>query len=154
MQRLVELHERLLEVSKSKTEEIKHGDLDELSKLLIQERKQIQLISQKETERHEMVKAVFDEKQVTDKEHTMTNLLTFVEEGNEKEQLEKVMSTLIDVIVLLRDVEKLNYDLMVQSMQFVQLSLDMLQPSLSRLNYDKKRNSQASTNQYVFDSRA
>ena len=154
MQRLVELHEELIQLSHSKREEIKRGDLDQLSKVLIQERKQVQLISQKETERHEIVKGLFDEQQVTDQEYTMTNVLALVEDGNEREQLEKIMSKLINVIVELRDIEKLYNDLMIQSMQFVQLSLDLLQPSLSRMNYDNKKNSQASSDQSVFDSRA
>src|SRR5690625_2999938 len=154
MQHLVELHEELVQLSQSKTEEIKRGDLDQLSKLLIQERKQVQLISQKEIERHEIVKKIFNEQQVTDQEYTMTNVLVLAEDGNEKEKLEIIMSKLINVIIELRNVEKLYNDLMTQSMQFVQLSLDLLQPSLSRMNYDNKKHPQASSDQSVFDSKA
>lgn len=154
MQRLVELHEELIQLSQSKTEEIKRGDVDQLSKLLMQERQQVQLITQKEAARQEIVEKLFNEQQVTDKEYTMTNVLALAEDGSEKEQLEIVMSKLINVIIELRNVEKLNNDLMVQSMQFVQLSLDLLQPSLSRMNYDNKKHSQASFDQSVFDSKA
>lgn len=62
MQYLVDLHVDLIEVSRKKTEEIKQGDMEKLSKLLMQERKQVQLISQKESERQELVEKFFVEK--------------------------------------------------------------------------------------------
>lgn len=154
MQCLVELHQELIQLSQNKTKEIKQGDLEQLSKLLIQERKQVQLISQKESERQTLVESFFNEQQAGNEEKTMTNLLVFLENKAEKIQLEQVMSDLIDVIVDLRDIEKLNQDLMTQSMQFVQLSLDMLQPSLKRMNYNDKKNPQTETSQSVFDSKA
>lgn len=154
MQHLITLHKELIQLSRSKTEEIKQGDLDSLSKLLIQERKQVQVITQKESERQTYVDAFFKEKQAEDEEKTMTNLLSHLNNEEDIEKLEQMMSELIDLIVELRDVEKLNQDLMAQSMQFVQLSLDMLQPSLKRMNYDDKKTPQTETNQSVFDSRA
>src|SRR5699024_8555541 len=154
MHRLAALHEELIQVPLSKTGDIKRGDVDQLSKLFMQERQQVQSITQKETQRHESVEKLINEQQVTDKEYTMTNVLAHAEDGSEKEQLEIVMSKLINVIIELRNVEKLNNDLMVQSMQFVQLSLDLLQPSLSRMNYDNKKHSQASFDQSVLIQKA
>lgn len=154
MERLVGLHQDLIQLSQNKTEEIKTGDLDQLSKQMIQERKHVQLIMQTESERQTLVDSFFKEKQAEHEEKTMTNLLAYLENNEEKDQLEHVMSKLIDAIVKLRDVEKLNHDLMTQSMQFVQLSLDMLQPSLKRMNYDDKKQPQTETNQSLFDSRA
>lgn len=84
----------------------------------------------------------------------MTNLLAYIDDGTEKTEFEKVMSALIDAIVELREVEQLNKELMEQSMQLVQLSLDMLQPSINRMNYDGKQNIQESTKRSVFDSKA
>lgn len=154
MQYLVDLHVDLIEVSRKKTEEIKQGDMEKLSKLLMQERKQVQLISQKESERQELVEKFFVEKNAQKEEQTMTNLLAYIDDGTEKTEFEKVMSALIDAIVELREVEQLNKELMEQSMQLVQLSLDMLQPSINRMNYDGKQNIQESTKRSVFDSKA
>lgn len=154
MQRLVDLHVDLVEISQNKTEEIKQGDMEKLSKLLMQERKQVQLISQKESERQELVEKFFVEKNAENEEQTMTNLLAFIDDETEKVEFEKVMSALIDAIVELREIEQLNKELMEQSMQLVQLSLDMLQPSINRMNYDGKQNIQESSKRSVFDSKA
>ncbi len=154
MQRLVDLHVDLIETSQNKTEEIKQGDMEKLSKLLMQERKQVQLISQKESERQELVEKFFVEKNAQNEEQTMTNLLAFIDDETEKVEFEKVMSALIDAIVELREIEQLNKELMEQSMQLVQLSLDMLQPSINRMNYDGKQNIQESSKRSVFDSKA
>ena len=154
MQRLVDLHVDLVEISQNKTEEIKQGDMEKLSKLLMQERKQVQLISQKESERQELVEKFFVEKNAQNEEQTMTNLLAFIDDETEKVEFEKVMSALIDAIVELREIEQLNKELMEQSMQLVQLSLDMLQPSINRMNYDGKQNIQESSKRSVFDSKA
>lgn len=154
IQDLVDLHVSLIHISRNKTEEIKQGDMDTLSKLLMKERKQVQLISQKEEERQKLVEKHFAAQNAQSEEQTMTNLLTYIEDEAEKLKFEKVMSTLIDAIVELREVEQLNKELMEQSMQLVQLSLDMLQPSIQRMNYDGKQNIQESTKQSVFDSKA
>lgn len=154
MQCLVDLHVDLVEISQNKTEEIKQGDMEKLSKLLMQERKQVQLISQKESERQELVEKFFVEKNAENEEQTMTNLLAFIDDETEKVEFEKVMSALIDAIVELREIEQLNKELMEQSMQLVQLSLDMLQPSINRMNYDGKQNIQESSKRSVFDSKA
>jgi|SRR5690625_559962 len=154
LKKLIGLHEELIQISNHKTEEIKQGDMDKLSKLLMQERKQIQAITQTETKRQSIVDDFFTNKGAHDKEQTMSNLLVLIDHDDEKQQVELLVSTLVDTIVELRQVEQLNKELMEQSMQFVQLSLDMLQPSIQRMNYDGKQNVQKSTKQSVFDSKA
>lgn len=154
MQKLVALHEELVQISNHKTEEIKQGDMDKLSQLLMQERKQVQAINQAESARQKIVEDLFTQQGADDQERTMSNLLVYMECVEDKERFERIMSSLIDIIIKLREVEKLNQDLMAQSMQFVQLSLDMLQPSIQRMNYDGKQGVQESPKQSVFDSKA
>jgi len=154
MKHLVVLHEDLIQLSNKKTEEIKQGDMEQLSKTLMDERKQIQAITQTEEKRQALVEDLFMKVNPDVEEKTVTTLLAHIDNDEYKQQLEDVVALLIDAIVQLRQVEQLNQELMAQSMQFVQLSLDMLQPSIQRMNYDEKQTIQDSVKQSVFDSKA
>src|SRR5699024_8953930 len=87
----------------------------------------------------------------TDK--TVTVLLEQMEEGQQKREMEASVSRLIDYIVQIREVEQLNKELIQQSMTFVQLSLEMLQPNLGKMNYGKQQSSHMTPNTSVFDSK-
>ena len=151
---LTKLHEELLTISEKKTESIKSGDMDSLSKLLMQERKQLQAIEQAEEKRQAIVEDYFIHLKVTPKEKTVSELMTYLDSEQDKEQLEAVVSKLVNIIVKLREKERLNNDLIGQSMQFVQLSLDMLQPTAKSINYNEKNERQQSVKRSVFDSKA
>ncbi len=154
MQQLVILHQELIQISNKKTEEIKQGNMDELSKTLMQERKLIQAITQAEAKRQEIVDEFFMKVHANVEEKTMTMVLAHIDDNKDKQQLENVVRLLVEAIVELKQVEQLNQELMIQSMQYVQLSLDMLQPSIQRMNYDQKQTIQESVKQSVFDSKA
>lgn len=154
MQQLIVLHESLVSLSHEKTKQIKQGDMDELAKLLMKERKQIQAITQAEAHRQKHVNEWILQTGSTETDQTMTSLLATIDQGEERNQLEAQMAQLIQAIIELREAEQLNQNLLEQSMQFVQLSLDMLQPSIQNLNYDGKQQVQESGKQSVFDSKA
>lgn len=147
-------HEILLSISKNKTEQIKLGDMDELSKLLMKERKQIQVIAQLEEERQQLVEQIFTNLMIEEEQKTVTNLLNYLEDGEEKEALLQIVTNLVEVITVLKENEQLNEQLIEQSMQFVQLSLDMLQPSMQQINYHDKKQENKSAKRSVFDSKA
>lgn len=151
---LANLHEELLTISKEKTESIKSGNMESLSKLLMQERKQLQAIEQAEEKRQAIVEDIFIHLKVSPKEKTVSELMNYLNSEQDKEQLNAVVARLVNVIVKLREIERLNNDLILQSMQFVQLSLDMLQPSAKSINYNEKSGKQESLKRTVFDSKA
>lgn len=129
--------------------------MDDLSKLLMNERKQIQAIEQLETKREKLVQTSFKDLAIGSGEKTVTVLLHYVEDKQQKEQLEQSVAKLIEVIVELKHKEQLNADLIKQSMEFVQLSLEMLQPSMKNINYNNKNlEKPMQNNNSVFDSRA
>ena len=84
----------------------------------------------------------------------MTVILEHIERIDDKQKLEKAVTELLEVIIELRRSEKLNRDLIEQSMQFVQLSLDLLQPSDRNINYQKETKNQSHIKRSVFDSKA
>lgn len=151
---LTTLHERLAEISEEKTESIKSNDMEVLTKLLIDERKIVQTIEKLEQKREKEVDRLYDAWNISSNERTVEHLLTKIEDENAKRELEDVVTKLINVIVSIRESEQLNSDLLQQSMQFVQLSLDLLQPTVQSVNYDEKHKKQQRENQSIFDSRA
>lgn len=154
MEALITEHEHMLNISNEKTELMKAGKIDAFQKLLMQERKQTQAISQLEKKRVQAVDALFQEMGIENTDKTVTVLLEQMEEGQQKREMEAAVSRLIDYIVQIRDVEQLNKELIQQSMTFVQLSLEMLQPNLGQMNYGKQQSSQMTPNTSVFDSKA
>ena len=60
---------------------------------------------------------------------------------------------LTKAITQLKQQEQLNQALIQQSMQFVQLSLDILNPTIQTMNYGKNRED-AGSKRSVFDSKA
>jgi len=148
------LHEELLDASNEKTEQIKQGNMEELTKLLMEERKLIQTIEQLETERQKQVENVFSHFGIETSNQTVSELVTYIENESEKNLLDEVVAALVRVMAELKRVEQLNNSLIQQSMQFVHLSLDMLQPSAQSINYTDKNEKQETVKQSVFDSKA
>lgn len=147
-----------MQLSKQKTELIKRSKSEELVKLLVKEKQLIQHVEQTETKREAIVDRFFAEIGVQPKEKTVTELLTYIDHEEQKVALEQSVTKLIEKIVLLREQEDLNNRLLQQSMQFVQLTLDMLQPDSRNIHYGehaktKQKPQQVPSNRSVFDSK-
>mgnify|MGYP001195763248 FL=1 len=156
LNQLIELHERLLDVSQEKTEILKNGDFDRLQELLKKEQALVKNITQVEQKRIEEVERWSIDKGLDPKEITVTTMIENYINGTEKDELEKATVALADKLHTLRGQEELNKQLTEQSMQFVQLSLNMIKPSsIQNMNYGNKPQQQPTThNQSIFDSKA
>src|SRR5699024_935434 len=154
LKHLTALHEELLAISEKKTKCIKTSDMDCLSKLLMQERKQLQAVEQAEEERQQIAESIFAENGKPETERTVSELLHCIENAEQRKRLDEAAAGLIEKLVALKQKERLNNDLIQQSMQFVQLSLDMLQPAAKNMNYTDKNIKQQTMNRSVFDSKA
>lgn len=151
---LVELHQQLWEVSTHKTELIKENKVDELSKVLMNERRLVQTIEQTEQEREQTTKKVYQDLQLPTDDLSLVVLVEHLENKVDKAMLLEAMTTLIEIMTKLKENEALNKALLEQSMQFVQLSLSMYEPSMDSLNYGKKQQEKQTGNRSVFDSKA
>ncbi|WP_163538879.1 flagellar protein FlgN [Gracilibacillus sp. YIM 98692] len=155
LNKMIELHQSLLRVSEQKTEILKEGKIDALRKLLNTEQKHIQAIDQIEKKRIEAVESWAQGEGLDPASMTVSVMIDNHIEGDEKELLEKVTVQLAELLVELRRQEVLNKQLTEQSMQFVQLSLSMVQPSIKNFNYGKQKNTGPATpKRSVFDSKA
>ncbi|UOQ85168.1 flagellar protein FlgN [Gracilibacillus salinarum] len=155
LNKLIELHDSLLHLSEHKTELLKANKMEELQKLLVTEQKHVQAINQIEQRR---IDAVADWAVTHQLEPAAVNVTAIIEHyttGADQGQLQEVTLQLAERLVALRRQEELNKQLTKQSLQFVQLTLDMIQPSLKNLNYGQSNQTKPSApRRSMFDSKA
>ncbi|GAB4072951.1 hypothetical protein GCM10028778_06130 [Barrientosiimonas marina] len=152
LEKLVKLHEGLLETARQKTEIIKADSVNELQKLLISEHKYVQALEQAEINRQKAVDAWLEAEGFNWQEPTITAILNALTDEHMAQELENTATKLTQTITSLKQQEELNQDLLRQSMQFVELSLDTISPSLRQMNYGRQQPSRTSERS-VFDSR-
>lgn len=150
---LTGIHQQLIVLSKEKTVTVKEGNVEKLQAILVKERKIVRQLEQAEENRQKEVESWFSAIGNTKEEATITNLLSQLVEEEEKRLLEASAVRLTEAVVTLKQQEQLNIALIQQSMQFVQLSLDLLSPSLTNMNYGKEQK-HPPINRSVFDSKA
>ncbi|WP_058306684.1 flagellar protein FlgN [Gracilibacillus massiliensis] len=156
LRKLIELHDSLVHVSKQKTEILKEGNMDHLQELLKNEQKHVQAINQIEQKRLEAVHQWAETNQLDPTTITVSTIIEEHTSGADQKDLEEVTLTLAEQLMELRRQEDLNKQLTQQSLQFVQLSLDMMQPSIKNMNYGKtkKQPDTSAPKRSVFDSKA
>ncbi|MCA0971566.1 flagellar protein FlgN [Halobacillus litoralis] len=153
MTQLKQLHESLLALSQNKTDALKANDTTALQKLLATERKHVQAINKVEKQRMTTVAQWYTSQGLTATEPTISEMLEHLE-GEQYEALENKYNELILVLADLKKQEILNAELTKQSLQFVNLYLDMLQPSLESVNYGVNESQSTKSKRSVFDSKA
>ncbi|SFA88197.1 FlgN protein [Lentibacillus halodurans] len=153
LEKLIELHDGLFDSARKKTEMIKEGSVDKLQTLLVKEYKFVQALEQAEINRQKMVEEWLVNEGITLHQATITAILETLTDEQAKNDLEKTTVQLTDTITRVKKQEQLNQDLIRQSMQFVELSLDMMKPSIRNMNYGEKKAS-GGTDRSVFDSKA
>ncbi|MBP1947982.1 flagellar protein FlgN [Virgibacillus litoralis] len=153
LEKLIGLHESLLEISKQKTAVVKEGSVESLQPLLLKERKHVQALEQAEVKRQKEVEAWVAQHNANLENATITGILEIINDEQTKNELEEITITLTKTITELKQQEQLNQSLIQQSMQFVELSLNMMKPSIRNMNYGGNKSSD-SAERSVFDSKA
>lgn len=154
IEELIHVHERLFDLSKEKTDIIKSKKIDELPSLLMEENKLLKLLEKTEEKRLQIVTPFFEEENIIPENRTVTRLLECLDREKDRNLLEHEFATLTNTIINLKHQEQLNNQLIQQSLQLIQLSLGMINPTIQNMNYGKEKESQDVSNRSVFDSRA
>ncbi|GEL78712.1 flagellar protein FlgN [Tenuibacillus multivorans] len=155
LEKLYQLNESLLTLSKQKTELVKKSQIDEFNELLMKERKHAQAIEQVESKRVKLTDEWFQQHAPNESEQTISQLIELLEDEALKGQLQEVYEKLIYNLADLKQQEALNQDLIQQSLQFIELSMEMFQPQSKNINYDKTKDQpNQKPNTSVFDSKA
>jgi len=153
LRKLVELHQQLINISEQKTDLIKEGKVEKLQEKILQERKLVLQLEQYEKERQALVESWFISKDLTTEDMTISSILLNLESEKQQNKLASVTTELTEAITDLKRSEQLNRELLEQSMQFVQMSLHLLSPTLEQMNYGEK-DAKVDRGRSVFDSKA
>lgn len=132
--KLERMHRSLLELAKQKTEYVKVGDMEQLDALLQKEQMHVAAIETLEKQRQQQVSQYLQAKGASMLDvPTMTNVIDATE-GADKQQLEQVRDSLLEVVDELKERNLLNQKLVLQSLQFVNFTLDMVRPQRHQTN--------------------
>ncbi|GGA18595.1 flagellar protein FlgN [Psychrobacillus lasiicapitis] len=149
------LHTSLLEIAYKKTEAIKTGDMDSLNQLLKDEQAHVAGISQLEQQRQTEVTDYLRAKGIAPTDNpTVALVLENTNINEEKEQLGIARNKLLLTLETLKHQNDLNQKLTLQSLQFVNLTLDTLRPKPDQINYSKSEVQAPSKGKAYFDSQA
>jgi len=132
LEKQVKLHKSLYAVAVSKTEVIKKGDIEPLQQIMKDEQAHIMSIQKLEAARQNAVKKVAPE-------FFQPSLADCIERLNEEEaaKVAETADRLKQIIMDLKDANTLNQQLLTQSLQFVNVSLNLLKPTNKSINYGK-----------------
>ncbi|GAE26510.1 flagellar protein [Halalkalibacter wakoensis JCM 9140] len=155
MERLIELHEELIETAQKKVDLIKTGDMRSLETLVREESKLTRKLETTELLRQKVVRTFLLEKGEVTENATISDVKLFVTDV-EKETLVQVQMKLVSLVEKLREQNNLNQSLIEESLRFVNLSLDLLRPHKEDISYhpNSKEDEPYDTGHSIFDSKA
>ncbi|RYG74389.1 flagellar protein FlgN [Lentibacillus lipolyticus] len=153
LEKLIRLYESFLSLSKEKTDIVKEGSASRLQSLLIKEQKHVQAVEQADTKRREAVREWAVQQNADPDKVTITTILEAHTDASGSKELEALTVKLTNILAKLKKQEHLNRELIKQSLQFVELSLDMMSPTIRNMNYGEQSSS-GTLERSVFDSKA
>lgn len=130
MDKLLKLHRSLYELSTKKTDIVKKGDMDSLNQILKDEQAHIAAINKFESERQSFAKVIVPSLL----QPTITDCINVVDESD-KTALESLRMELLKLVSQIQEKNELNQQLIYQSLQFVNLSLNLVAPQPEDFNY-------------------
>lgn len=149
MEKLLKLHQSLLELSTNKTDIIIKGDMDALKQILIDEQTHISAISKCEGERQQSAEAISPEVD-------MSSVLDCIDAagGFEKAKLRHLRTKLLEVISKIKVKNELNQQMIHQSLQFVHFTMNLVAPRPMEFNYGPPSGKTSSQLSGLFNSKA
>ena len=138
LEKLERMHKSLLELANKKTDFIKANDMEQIDELLKTEQAHVAAIETLEQQRQAMVTDYLQAKGIAFTDIPTVAQVIDATDGPEKQALQEVRERLIALLTELKERNDLNQKLVFQSLQFVNLTLDMLQPQrqqASTFNY-------------------
>ncbi|MCM3743887.1 flagellar protein FlgN [Sporosarcina luteola] len=134
---LEKLHKSLLRIANEKTALIKNGDINGIDQLMKEEQAHLAAIVQIDIDRQKAVIAYLKgQGRPVPMNPTISNLIEATPEPENKPLVE-AKERLLHAIHELKWQNELNQKLTYQSLQFVNLSLDMVRPRLESATYSK-----------------
>ncbi len=145
LEKMATLHAYLYELTVRKEDIVKENKLDELQELTVEEKKYAKAIAMLEQQR----------KQLSEKK-TVTELASDAAPEESRALLE-VRDRLTHTIEKIQHQNQLNQQLLEQSLQFVTMTMNTINPQPSAVNYEKPANTKRTSSapaRSLFDSKA
>ncbi len=150
LEKLLQLHKNLYQLTLQKTEILKSENIDELKELLKKEQMFVKAISQLEDERIKQTVAFLGRED----ELSMSACIEKAT-GSEQDKLKELEKDFKETIDSLKATNELNRELAKQALQLVSMTLDMLMPQETEFNYNKPANKPIEKQRRsLFDSQA
>ncbi|MER2027848.1 MAG: flagellar protein FlgN [Solibacillus sp.] len=137
LEKLEKMHKSLLELALAKTEYIKQGDMEQLDQLIKNEQSHVAAINTLEQQRQLMVTDYLRAKGIalTDSP-SVSDVITAAENSESTEKLVSVRERLIALLNQLKMQNDLNQKLVMNSLQFINITLDTMRPQQNeQFNY-------------------
>ncbi|MFT8391450.1 MAG: flagellar protein FlgN [Sporolactobacillus sp.] len=152
IRQLIDLHLRLTQLAIKKTEFVKAGDTQALAQLTKQETPLVDQVNQLEHLRIE--ETVRTTEGLSERGWTFKRWIEEIIPQEERDEWDALYAQLKSAVSELRRVNQLNQLLLNQSLQFVRLSLNLLQPRPSSTTYGNNGNTRTTSYSGRIDSRA
>lgn len=123
---LIQLHRAMYTLASQKKDVLVKGKIDELVAITRQEQKLIKGVTAAETARQTVVKELSVEKGFALEEGTLAELIKLTTSAEEKVRLTSYRDELTRVVTELRNANDLNQQLLEQSLDFVNMTLDLI----------------------------
>lgn len=156
---LDKMHKSLLDLASKKTQIIVDGDMEALDKMIKNEQAHVAAVEQLEKQRQKMVTDYLAAKGLASADKpTVSDLIAATTDEQEKQQLVQLRQSIIETIENLKKKNIMNQKLVYQSLQFVNMSLDLMRPQAapqaSTMNYSSKevQGSRVNSQKSNFDS--
>ena len=155
LEKLLFMYKSLNQLASKKIEIIKEDNVQALNTLILEEKKHIQAIQKLEKSLMVDTKKFLESKGLASDNLTISNCIKH-SSIEDKEALERIKLELEDQVSTLKQKNELNQQLLKQSLQFVNISLDMLLPAIDSFNYERPNQAQdmSEDKRSIFDSKA
>lgn len=158
LENLEKMHRSLYELALTKTETVKANDIEQLDRILKTEQAHVAAIETLEQQRQTQVKEYMQLKGYLPSDTPTVTQLIEAAQGEELEpSLIAIRERLIHLVEKLKEQNDLNQKLVFQSLQFVNLSLQMMRPQpQEQVNYSDREvlGQQTIAKKSYFDSQA
>ena len=140
LEKLEKMHRSLYELAVKKTDLVKSNQIEEIDRILKTEQAHVAAIETLEQQRQIQVKQYLTNKGIS---HAGTPTVAQVVEAAHEEpllaELKELRERLMEIVAMLKAQNDLNQKLVFQSLQFVNMSLNMMRPQQQeQVNYSDK----------------
>lgn len=155
LEQLIDLHQELTSLAQQKTDVIKTEDMKQLGSILVQEKKLVDEIEKLERVRQNDVHTFLEEKGIANGAGLLSEYIQYAS-TEEQAVLTNLGAKLREVIASLKEQNELNQQLIYQSLQFVNLNLNLMLPEQDSYTYERPQDPEngRKQSQSLFDSKA